>query len=155
MMRRRAAQWGEWAGVSLALLSGLTGLALLLLPLILVLLMLLFETTARGVLVLLGLLVDWLRAFMPGGEGGLPPFQAVVFHPLDAALGSLLRALPCLAGLVLILLNRGSGGRWWWWITPLWALAAAIGGKPVAVVLMPGLVIAAIFALRSVVSRGR
>ncbi len=132
--------------MGVVLFSGLVALALLLLPLILVLLMVLFETTAHGVLVLLGLLVNWLRAFLPGGDGRLPPFQAVVFHPLDVALASLMRALPCLGGLVLILLNRGPGG-WWWWIVLLWGLAAAIGGQLVAAVLLPGLMIAALFAL--------
>ena len=76
-----------------------------------------------------------------------------MFHPREAALGSLLRALPCLAGLVLILLNRAPAA--WWWVVLLWSLAAATGGKPVAMVLLPGLVIAAIFAWRSGGSRGR
>ncbi len=147
-------KWARWAAIGLALFSGLAALGLLILPLILVLLMVLFETTARGVLVLLGLLVNWLRDFVPGSGGSLPPFQAVVFHPLEVALGSLLRAMPCLAGLMLILLRRSSG-RWWWWILMLWSLAAAIGGRPVATLLLPGLVIAAIFALRSAAIRGR
>ena len=144
-MKPRTGEWVQWAGAGLALASGVAALAMLLLPLLLVLLMVLFDSTAHGIVVLLELLLSWLRAFMPG-NGGVPPFRTVTFHPLDVALGSLMRALPCLGGLMLILLNRRPGARWWW-IVLLWGSAAVIGGKAAAAVLLPGLVVAAIFAL--------
>ena len=151
----------RWAGVGLALFSGLAALAVILLPLVLVLLMLLFDTTAHGVLVLLGLLFEWLRSFMPGnggagngspGGGTLPAFQTVLVHPLPVALESLARAAPCLAGLVLILLNQAPG-RGWWWIVLLWAVAAAAGGEAAALLLLPGLVLASCFAWQGRASR--
>ncbi len=146
-------QWLQWAGAGLALVSGVAALAMLLLPLLLVLLMVLFDSTAHGIVVLLGLLLSWLREFMPGG-GGMPPFRTVTFHPLEVALASLLRALPCLAGLMLILLDRRPGARWWW-IVLLWGCAAVIGGKAVAAVLLPGLVVAMVFALPLAARRRR
>jgi hypothetical protein len=141
----QAKLWARWAGVGLALFSGVAALALLLLPLLLVLLMVLFDTTAHGLLVLLALLLSWLRQFVPDGQGGLPAFRTVAFHPLDVALGSLTHALPCLAGLAVILINRASRG--WWWVALLWGLAAATSGRIVAAVLLPGLVLAALLAL--------
>jgi hypothetical protein len=150
--RGQVKEWMRRAGVGLALFSGLLALAVLLLPLVLVLLMVLFDTTAHGVIVLMGLLLSWLRQFMPGGEGGLVPFRMIAFHPLHVALQSLLHTLPCLAGLALILLNPRPGG-WWGWVVLFWAFASAFGGEVVTVVLLPGLVIAAVFALAA--CRGR
>ena len=137
--------WTRRAGIGLALFSGLAALGLLLLPLLLVLLMVLFDTAAHGLLVLLVLLLGWLRQFVPGGGNGMPAFGTVTFHPLHVAVGSVVRALPCLAGLALILINRASKG--WWCVALLWGLAAATGGRIVAAVLLPGLVLAALFAL--------
>ncbi len=133
-------------GVALALCSGTAGLALLLLPLLLVLLMVLFDTVTHGLFVLVGALLDWLRAFVPGSAGSLPPFQSIAFHPWRVALQSLMRSLPCMAGLMLVLLRRGPGG-WWWWIVLLWSLAACLGGPTVRQILLPGCVAATLLAL--------
>ena len=154
MPRKQVSGWVQWAGVGLTLFSGVAALAALLLPLMLVLLMVLFDSVAHGVVVLLGLLLSWLRGFILGREGGSPLFQTVAFHPLRVAFASLLHALPCLVGLVLILLNRKPGG-WWWWIVLSWGIAAAFGGQVVAALLLPGLCIAMLFALPLEALRGR
>ncbi len=133
-------------GVALALCSGTAALALLLLPLVLVLLMALFDTVTHGMLVLIGAWFDWLRGSAPGSDGGLPPFQTIALQPRRVALDSLMRSLPCLAGLMLVLLHRGPGG-WWWWITLLWGLAASLGGSTVAAILLPGCIMAMLLAL--------
>ncbi len=132
-------------GVALALCSGIAALALLLLPLLLVLLMVLFDTVTRGVLVLIGSWLDWLRGALPGGSAGLPPFQAIAFHPLRVALGSLMRSLPCLGGLMLVSPRRGAGG--WWCIVLFWVLAGSLGGPTVAAILLPGGIAAMLLAL--------
>ncbi len=132
--------------VALALCSGTAALALLLLPLLLVLLMVLFDAVTHGMFVLIGALFDWLRGFVPGTAGSLPPFQSIAFHPWQVALASLMRSLPCLAGLMLVLLRRGPGG-WWWWIVLLWSLAACVGGATVRQILLPGCVAAMLLAL--------
>ncbi|MGI4745742.1 MAG: hypothetical protein ACRYGI_03570 [Janthinobacterium lividum] len=130
----------------MALLSGLAALSILILPLMLVLLMVLFDTVAHGLLVLLGLLVTWLRQIVQVGATGLPPYDTIAFAPLDVALRSLFRSLPCLAGLMLVLL-RQRPGRSWWLVVVLWGLSASIGGEVVAVALLPGIGIAIWFAL--------
>ena len=145
MPRQQASEWMRWAGLGLTLFSGVAALAVLLLPLMLVLLMVLFDSVAHGVVVLLGLLLDWLRALIVGSEGG-PLLQTVAFHPLQVAFESLLHALPCLTGLILILLNQRPGTRWWW-IVLSWSIAAGFGGPLVAALLLPGLCIAILFAL--------
>jgi len=122
------------------LCSGTAALAILLLPLVLVLLMMLFETTAHGVFVLFGMVFNWLRTTMPGSGNALPPFRTVEFHPLDVIVGSAARSLPCLCGLVLILLHR-QAGPWWWWIVMLWGLTAWLGGTVIAFVLIPGILV--------------
>ena len=119
---------------------------MLLLPLLLVLLVVLFDALTHGMFVLIGTLLDWLRGFVPGIAGASPPFQTIAFHPWQVALGSLTRALPCLAGLMLILLRRGPGGRWWW-IVLLWSLAACLGGSTVREILLPGCIAAMLLAL--------
>ena len=139
-------RWLWRLGRSVAVLSGLSALGLLALPLLLLLLMVLFDTTMHGVVVLVELLLGWLRDFVLGGDGGLPLFQTIAFHPLQVAAESLARALPCLAGLMLVLPRRKPKGRWWW-IVLFWGLAAAIGGEAPALMLLPGLIIAVIFAL--------
>ena len=146
----RTGEWMRRAATGLALLSGLAALAALLLPLLLVLLMLLFDNTAHGLMLLLQLLFGWLAAFLPsngnmaGNGSGLSSLEALAFHPLDIALNSLLRALPCMAGLALILLDPKPGARWWG-ILLLWGFSAAIGGEAVAALLLPGLAVAALF----------
>lgn len=130
----------------MALLSGLAGLSILILPLMLVLLMVLFDTVAHGLLVLVGLLVTWLSQVVQTGATGLPPYDRIAFAPLDVALRSLFRSLPCLAGLMLALL-RQRPGRSWWLVVVLWSLSASIGGEAVAVALLPGIGIAVWFAV--------
>ena len=108
--------------------------------------MVLFDTVTHGMFVLIGTLLDWLRGFVPGIAGTSPPYRTIAFHPWRVALGSLMRALPCLAGLVLILLRRGPGGCWWW-IVLLWSLAAYLGGPTVREILLPGCLAAMLLAL--------
>ena len=144
--------WICGAGIGLALVSGLSALAVLLLPLLLVLLMLLFDTTAHGVAVLLGLVLHWLRTFVLGDQAAAPALQALALHPLDVAMSSLLRGAPCLAGLMLILCNRKPGAGWWW-VVLFWTVAAAAGGGIVTAMLLPGLLSAALFALHPILAR--
>ncbi len=100
--------------------------------------MLLFDNTAQGVLVLLGAVSRWWQGLVPGHGGGLPPYRALVIDPFGVALAALVRAAPCIGGLLLIALRPGVGAVWWW-VALLWAAAAAIGGKLVAITLLPGL----------------
>ncbi|WP_428377185.1 hypothetical protein [Lichenicoccus sp.] len=125
-----------------AIVSSVAALALLLLPLVLVLLMVLFDTTAHGVLVLLGLLLGWLRAFLPGSPHAT---TGAGFHPLGVALGSLLHAIPVLGGLLAILSGRQP--RHWRGALLLWVVAAAFDGSVVAATLAPAIAGAAIGAL--------
>ncbi len=147
-------RWWWSIGVAAAVLSGVTALALLLLPLLLLLLMVLFDSTTHGLLALLGLVASWLQAFLPAGDGGLPTYNAIALDPLPAAARAALRAAPCLLGLVLILLSPGPGVRWWW-ITLLWIVAAASGGRLVAIALLPGLLATLALATRSATARRR
>lgn len=133
-------------GLIVALLSGLCALSILALPLLLVLLMVLFDTVAHGLLVLLGLIVTWAGSLLQVGGSGLPPYSAIALAPLPVAVHAALRSAPCLMGLVLVLL-RPSPGRSWWLVGLLWVLSAGIGGELVAVTLLPGIGIAAWFAL--------
>lgn len=113
------------------------------LPLLLVLLIVLFDTVAHGVLVLFGLVADWLRRLVPGG-GGLPPYRSAATEPLRVALHSLLLSLPCAGGLAVAALH-GTRRRWWF-VLVAWSMVAAAGGKAVALVLMPGLLSALLLA---------
>jgi len=156
---RAAAPYGSGPGAGfgigplVALASGAVALAWLALPLLLVLLMLLFDTVAHALLVLLGTVLSWASSFLPAGAGGgLPGYRGVAFHPARVAAASAARALPCLAGLLLVLLRPGRG-RAWWGVLGLWLLAAALGGVPSLLALAPGLVVAAWRALP--LDRGR
>ncbi len=144
--QRRVGAYLRGAGVAVALCCGISALAMLLLPMLLVLLMVLFDTVTHGTFVLIGAWFDWLRGTAPGSADGLPAFQTIAFHPGRVALDSLARSLPCLAGLMLVSLRRGTGGHWWW-IVLLWAIAAYLGGATVAVILLPGCVAATLLAL--------
>ena len=108
--------------------------------------MVLFDSVTHGMFVLVGTVFDWLRGFVPGVAGASPPFQTIALHPWRVALGSLLRALPCLAGLMLVSLRLGPGGCWWW-IVLLWSLAGYLGGPTVTEILLPGCVVAVLLAL--------
>ncbi len=143
----RSRRWLRSFGVGLALVSGTAALALLLLPLMLVLRMVLFDSTAHGVLVLLGVLLGWLQDFLLAGAAGgsLAPFPAIAFHPLRVAAGSIACAAPCAAGL-LVLLARWPARGSWWWVVLLWSIAALLGGKAAAAALLPGLLVAGLFA---------
>ena len=139
-------QWVRRLGLGVMFLSGLSALTVLILPAVLVLLMVLFDTMAHSLLVLLGLLLTSLVQFVPGsGTGTLGPYQTVMQNPLQAASWSLLRAVPCLAGLMLIPLRRQP--RRWWAIILLWSFTACIAGQAVAIMLLPGIAIAALVAL--------
>lgn len=132
--------------VVVALLSGLCALSILALPLLLVLLMVLFDSLAHGLLVLLGMLVTWASALLRGGGSGLPSYSAIVMAPLPVALHAALQSAPCLGGLILVLL-RPRPGKSWWLVALLWCFSAGIGGELVSVTLLPGIAIAAWFAL--------
>ena len=127
---------------AVAVVSSVAALALLLLPVVLVLLMVLFDITAHGVLVLLGLLLGWLRAFLPdapqAGDGS-------GFHPLGVASAALLHALPVIGGLLCAALGRHP--RNWCGALLLWGAAALWDGSVVAATLVPALVGATICAL--------
>ena len=134
------------AGVVLALLSGIAALSILALPLLLVLLMVLFDTVAHGLLVLLGMIVTWAATLLQSGGSGLPPYSAIALAPLPVALHAALQSAPCLAGIMLVLF-RPRPGRSWWLVVLLWGLSAAIGGGLAAMTLLPGLVVAVLFAV--------
>ena len=138
-------RWAWRIGKAVAVLSGLSAIGLLSLPLLLLLLMLLFDSTAHGLLTLLGLVVSWLGTLLPGGSGNLPAYNAMALDPLPVAAEAALRSAPCLLGLVLALLCPRPGARWWWVALP-WAVAAAADGGMVAVALLPGLLAAALLA---------
>lgn len=134
--------------VVVALLSGLGALSILALPLLLVLLMVLFDSLAHGLLVLLGMLMTWASTLLrAGGGSGLPAYSAIVVAPLPVAMHAALQSAPCLGGLMLVVL-RPRPGRSWWGVALLWCLSAGIGGELVAVTLLPGIAVAAWFALR-------
>ena len=133
------------AGVVVALLSGVGALSILALPLLLVLLMVLFDTVAHGLLVLLGMIVSWMAALLQSSGGELPPYSAIALAPLPVALHAALQSTPCLAGVMLVLF-RPRPGRSWWLVALLWGLSAAIGGGLAAVTLLPGLLVAVLFA---------
>ena len=145
MMIAGGAEWPAWirpaAGI-VATLCSVAALALLLLPLVLVLLMVLFETTAHGVLALFGLLLGWLRAFLPGSRYDT---AGAGFDALGVALDALLRALPVLGGLLAIVIGRRP--RYWCVALLLWGLAAALDGPVIAVVLGPAMAGAALCAV--------
>nr|WP_321983910.1 hypothetical protein [uncultured Lichenicoccus sp.] len=136
------AGWLRPVAAIVALASSVAALALLLLPLVLVLLMVLFDITAHSVLVLVELMLGWLRAFMPGSPGVA---AGAKFHPMGVALGSLLRALPVLAGLLVIAVGRQR--RYWVGALLLWGLAASCDGAVVALLLGPAMAGAAISAI--------
>ena len=140
-------RWVWRIGKGVAILSGASALALLILPLLLLLLMVLFDSTAHGLLVLLGLVSSWLGALLPAGNGGLPAYTAIALDPLPVAAGAALRSAPCLLGLVLVLLSPRPGPRWGW-IALLWLVAASGGGRAVAIALLPGLLAALLLATR-------
>ncbi len=138
--------WVRRLGVGVIFLSGLSALTVLILPAVLVLLIMLFDTMAHSLLVLLGLFLTSLMQFLPGSDaGGLGPYQTVMHNPLQAAFWSLLRALPCLAGLMLIPWRRQP--KRWWAVVLLWSFTACIAGQAVAIMLLPGIAIAALVAL--------
>lgn len=141
-------RWWWNIGVAVAVLSGTTALALLMVPLLLLLLMVLFDSATHGLLALLGLVASWLQALLPPGDTGLPAYDAIALDPLPAAARAALRSAPCLLGLALILLSPRPGRRWWW-IALSWIVAAAVGGLPVTIVLLPGLLAALVLATRS------
>ncbi len=156
-------RWWWSIGVAVAVLSGATALALLMLPLLLLLLMVLFDSATHGLMALLGLVATWLQALLPPGDGGLPAYGAIALDPLPTAARTALRSAPCLLGLVLIFLSPRPvcprsvsprsvsprlGARWWC-ITVLWIIAAAGGGRLVAIALLPGLVATLVLAIRS------
>ncbi len=138
-------RWTDLVLRTVAIGSGLCAIALLMLPLLLVLLMLLFDSTAQGLLVLLGTLARWWQSIVPGPGGALPPYRALVVDPLGVAFHALVRAVPCLGGLALIVLVRASRPVWLW-VLLLWSGAAVCGGAGVALALLPGLVAAGLLA---------
>lgn len=133
--------------IVVALLSGLGALSILALPLLLVLLMVLFDSLAHGLLVLLGMLMTWASTLLQSGGSGLQQYSAIVMAPLPVAMHAALQSAPCLGGLMLVVL-RPRPGRSWWGVALLWCLSAGIGGELVAVTLLPGIAVAAWFALR-------
>ncbi len=162
-------RWWWSIGVAVAMLSGATALALLMLPLLLLLLMVLFDSATHGLMALLGLVATWLQALLPPGGGGLPAYNGIALDPLPAAARAALRSAPCLLGLVLVLLSprpvsprsgstrsgsTRSGARWWC-ITVLWIVAAAVGGRLVAIALLPGLLATLALAIGSTAPQDR
>jgi hypothetical protein len=142
-----------------ALLSGGATLCLLLLPFWLAMLLLVFEDATHALLSLFGLVLGWLLSSLPGaGSAGLPAFQALARHPASSALLSLVRALPCLLGLLLMLMrprvlaSRPAAGA----AAACWLISLPCGGRTAALLLLPGLLAAAILAgwPRSVARRG-
>ncbi len=153
MTRRLANRWLRRAGLGVIILSGSAALPILLLPVVLVLLLALFDTMAHALLVLLGQVLALLPEFAPtGGAAALSPYQSIMDDPGDAAWESLVRALPCLAGLMLIQWSRQA---WRWWaIVLVWSLTARLNGELVAALLLPGIVVAGLFAMPTITARG-
>ncbi len=135
-------RWSVTLATVIALASGVAALAFLLLPLVLVLLIVLFDSTAHGVMVLLGLLLGWLRGFLPYTP---EVFQAIDLDPVGVAFASLARAAPVLGGLLAILIVRRPSG--WRIALPLWAVACAMDGRAVAALLAPSMAAGLVCAL--------
>ena len=153
-MTRRPVLWLHRAGLAVVFLSGGAALAILLLPVVLVLLLALFDTLTHALLVLFGQLLTLLPEFAHGGDGhGLSPYQSILASPWRVAWNAIVRALPCLAGLMIIRLSRQPGR--WWAIVLVWSLTARLNGELVAATLLPGIVVAALFAVPSVIARGQ
>ena len=154
MIQGRTTEWLRRASLAVIVLSGSAALAILLLPMALVLLLALFDTVAHALLVLLGQFLALLPQFAPvGGAGGLSPYQSIMDDPLRTAWQSLVRALPCLAGLLLVRLTRQA--LKWWAIVLLWTLTAQFNGELIAAVLLPGILAAGLRAMPMIATRRR
>lgn len=130
---------------AIAFLSGLCALSILMLPLLLALLMILFDSTARGLLIMLGSILRWLGSFLPAGNA-LPPYRSLSLDPVAIALAAGLPMLPCLLGLLPPLAapeRRAS----WGLAAIVWCAALPFAGRLPAFALLPGIAAALLLAV--------
>ncbi|MCQ8277919.1 hypothetical protein NFI95_05600 [Acetobacteraceae bacterium KSS8] len=130
---------------AVALLSGLCALSVLALPLLLALLMLLFDSTARGLMIMLGSILHGLGTFLPAGNA-LPPYRSLPLDPAALAFAALLRIFPCLLGLVPAIVapeRRAS----WLLCAACWCAALPFAGRLPVFALLPGIVAALLLAV--------